>query len=137
MGVTPDKLWETCPTPMLRNPLKSFISSLLGVGDASHILHPPAWKSAHRGGIMRTPRRAVPDNRNPAAMGEVMRPFRVHRTLVLASAFLSMNIGTHGSARAADDPPRTIGSVERLDPALDTLVPQDAKLEVVGEGFAW
>ncbi len=31
----------------------------------------------------------------------------------------------------------TIGSVERLDPALDALVPQDAALDVLAEGFDW
>jgi gluconolactonase len=37
----------------------------------------------------------------------------------------------------ADDKPKAVGSVERLDPALDKLVPPDAKMEVVGEGYAW
>jgi gluconolactonase len=30
-----------------------------------------------------------------------------------------------------------MGSVERLDPALDALVPRDAKMEVIGEGMQW
>src|SRR5262245_6865503 len=38
---------------------------------------------------------------------------------------------------AEDSQPRTIGSIERLDPAVDKLVPADAKMEVIGEGFAW
>src|SRR4051812_11563099 len=29
------------------------------------------------------------------------------------------------------------GSIERLDPALDALIPKDAKLESVAEGFDW
>ncbi len=33
--------------------------------------------------------------------------------------------------------PRTVGSVERLDPAFDALVPPDAKMEVIGEGYEW
>lgn len=33
--------------------------------------------------------------------------------------------------------PQTVGSIERLDPALDALVAPDAKLEVIGEGYAW
>jgi len=41
------------------------------------------------------------------------------------------------SARAENNPPQTVGSVERLDPALDRLVPQDAKMEIIGEGFKW
>src|SRR5882724_2940114 len=30
-----------------------------------------------------------------------------------------------------------IGSIERLDPALDALVPPDAKIEKLAEGFTW
>lgn len=40
------------------------------------------------------------------------------------------------SLQAAESP-RTIGSVERLDPALDKLVPADTKMEIVGEGYTW
>lgn len=36
---------------------------------------------------------------------------------------------------AAD--PRMVGSVERLDPALDKLVDPDAKMEVIGDGYVW
>jgi len=32
---------------------------------------------------------------------------------------------------------RTIGSIERLDPKMDKLVPTDGKLEVLAEGFDW
>jgi gluconolactonase len=39
---------------------------------------------------------------------------------------------------AADPPaPRPARSIERLDPALDALLPPDAKIEEIGEGFAW
>jgi gluconolactonase len=33
--------------------------------------------------------------------------------------------------------PKTIGSIERLDPALDQLLAPDARIEVLGEGFEW
>ena len=33
--------------------------------------------------------------------------------------------------------PRAIGGVERLDPAIDALVPRDAKIEVLADGFDW
>lgn len=33
--------------------------------------------------------------------------------------------------------PTTIGSVERLDPAFDALVPAEAKIEVLAGGFTW
>ena len=46
-----------------------------------------------------------------------------------------------GEAAAAKAPgaeaPLTIGSIERLDPALDELVPAGAQLEIVAEGFDW
>src|SRR5215207_2468406 len=40
-------------------------------------------------------------------------------------------------AQANNKPARTVGKIERFDPALDKLVPVDAKLEVVGEGYVW
>jgi gluconolactonase len=33
--------------------------------------------------------------------------------------------------------PATIGRIERLDPALDNLVPADAQIEVLASGFTW
>lgn len=39
------------------------------------------------------------------------------------------------SARAAT--PDTLGRIERLDPALDEIVPADAKIEVLAGGFTW
>lgn len=44
------------------------------------------------------------------------------------------------AALAAAQPPRsypTIGTIHRLDPALDALLPPDAKVEVVASGFEW
>ena len=40
-------------------------------------------------------------------------------------------------ARAQDDAYPTLGSIERLDDRLDTLIPEDAVIEQVAEGFAW
>ena len=37
----------------------------------------------------------------------------------------------------AQTPYPTIGSIERLDPKLDALLPKDAKLEVLASGFDW
>lgn len=45
-----------------------------------------------------------------------------------------------GTLRAADHRPDllpTVGSVERLDPRLDVLVPSGASIEVLAMGFAW
>jgi len=32
---------------------------------------------------------------------------------------------------------KTIGSIERLDPALDSIISADAKIEVIADGFEW
>ena len=34
-------------------------------------------------------------------------------------------------------PYATVGHIERLDPAIDALIPKDAKLEKLAEGFRW
>src|SRR4051812_42755973 len=39
------------------------------------------------------------------------------------------------TAAAADYP--TLGEIERLDPAIDALIPKDAKIEKLAEGFTW
>jgi len=57
--------------------------------------------------------------------------------LVLASIAGLIFVTINNKRNAAAEPPRTMGSVERLDPALDELVPVNAKLEVIGEGFDW
>lgn len=38
---------------------------------------------------------------------------------------------------AEDDKPMTLGTVERKDPAFDKLVPKDAVIDVLAEGFDW
>jgi gluconolactonase len=38
---------------------------------------------------------------------------------------------------SAQPPFATVGSVERLDPALDALLPAGAQMEVLAEGFTW
>ena len=41
------------------------------------------------------------------------------------------------SDSAISQTPKSIGSIERLDPAFDKLVPADAQIEVLGGGFDW
>ena len=41
------------------------------------------------------------------------------------------------TAAARPTSPVAIGDVERLDPALDRLVPRDARIEVLADGFQW
>ncbi len=52
-------------------------------------------------------------------------------TVVLAT--LVLFLGGY-DAQKADEP---IGSIERLDPRLDKLIPRDARLEKMAEGFNW
>jgi gluconolactonase len=33
--------------------------------------------------------------------------------------------------------PRTMGIIERLDPAINALIPEDAQMEIIGEGLQW
>ena len=40
-------------------------------------------------------------------------------------------------AVADDKKPATIGSIDRKDPAIDALIPKDAKIEVLAGGFKW
>src|SRR5690349_2742062 len=58
----------------------------------------------------------------------MLRPF----TLVLACLVVSAQV-----ALAEDKAPQTVGKIERLDPALDALLPADAKMEVIAEGYTW
>jgi gluconolactonase len=41
------------------------------------------------------------------------------------------------SLALAEDAPKSIGKIERLDPAFDKLVPKDATIEVLGSGYDW
>ena len=54
------------------------------------------------------------------------------RILALA-ACLSLPI----AARAEEPKRATVGTIERLDPKFDELIPRDAAMEVLAGGFAW
>jgi gluconolactonase len=53
------------------------------------------------------------------------------------SQVLCLGLCVVAPARAGDDAVRTIGAVERLDPRIDQLVPKDAFVEVLVDGFRW
>jgi gluconolactonase len=42
-----------------------------------------------------------------------------------------------GSARGEEQQYPTLGTIERLDPRLDQIVPRDARVERIAEGFDW
>jgi gluconolactonase len=67
---------------------------------------------------------------------------KVSRALLLSPLLLATCRPLPPAAPAAPPPPPraaypTVGSVERLDPALDALVPPDARIEKLAEGFKW
>jgi len=65
--------------------------------------------------------------------------------LVSFTCLAGLWIGCQSTPEATPEPDastetatvHTIGSVERLDPALDALIPADAQIEVLAEGFDW
>jgi gluconolactonase len=56
-------------------------------------------------------------------------------TAVIITGLVASNVVA--AAPDPDDVPPTVGSIERLDPRLDTLVPPGATIEVLASGFAW
>jgi gluconolactonase len=70
--------------------------------------------------------------RHPAAR------LRLVHLLVVSLVVVSLGLVTT-QARAAETPDElpTVGSIERLDPRLDQLIPRDARIEVLASGFVW
>ena len=58
-------------------------------------------------------------------------------TLLGVAALLSCIGAESADERATSNPLPTTGSIERLDPRLDAIVPPDAVLEVLSEGHEW
>jgi gluconolactonase len=57
---------------------------------------------------------------------------------LLMLALLVTVLTSLGQAEARKaDPPKTLGTIERLDPAFDKLIPKNASLEVLVEGHDW
>ncbi|HUY93089.1 MAG TPA: SMP-30/gluconolactonase/LRE family protein [Pirellulales bacterium] len=56
------------------------------------------------------------------------------RTMIWQAAAMAIGAAWAAPAVWAVEP---IGSIERLDPALDELIPPDAKIEKLAEGFKW
>ena len=56
---------------------------------------------------------------------------RLRQCWLIAFLFVGFGSGLHAEERP------TIGEIERLDPALDALVPPDAKMEIVVDGLDW
>jgi gluconolactonase len=56
----------------------------------------------------------------------------------IAAACACVVLGLHGPVRAQEKSERpALGTIERLDPRLDRLVPADARVERIADGFDW
>jgi gluconolactonase len=55
----------------------------------------------------------------------------------MKKSILSVLLATLSCAAFAQTNYPSIGSIERLDPKLDALIPKDAKVEVLASGFVW
>ncbi|MCS6864723.1 MAG: SMP-30/gluconolactonase/LRE family protein [Gemmataceae bacterium] len=57
-------------------------------------------------------------------------------TVVLLMVVSANGVGPRAEAEN-EKTYKTIGSIERLDPKFDTLIPKDAKIELLADGFKW
>src|SRR5262249_7638927 len=67
----------------------------------------------------------------------------MRQIIMLVSAALTAGVATHFTSAQEQQPAKEggarkiIGTIERLDPRFDKLVPKDARLELIAEGFIW
>jgi gluconolactonase len=58
-----------------------------------------------------------------------------YRLIMILAAAFSLNNTSKG--QPASTKYKTIGTIERIDPALDNIISPNAKVEVIAEGFDW
>jgi len=58
---------------------------------------------------------------------------------LLLSVLIAIGCGKPSDNRSSErsESVKTVGSIERLDASLNQLIPEDAKIEVLAEGFTW
>src|ERR1051326_2458404 len=61
--------------------------------------------------------------------------YRLLMMLITASAIFSCNNST--DTKMAASKYKTIGTIERTDPALDSIISRDATIEVIADSFDW
>ena len=61
--------------------------------------------------------------------------YRLLMILIASSAILSCNNST--DTKMATSKYKTIGTIERIDPTLDSIISPDAKIEVIADSFDW
>jgi gluconolactonase len=55
----------------------------------------------------------------------------------LFAVIVSCNNNQENKNQPVEEKYKTIGTIERLDPALDNIISKDAKAEIIAEGFEW
>src|SRR5579872_3797332 len=63
-----------------------------------------------------------------------MKRLTVLPAIALFALAVALTTGTRGDEKTAA---KTLGTIERLDPAFDDLIGRDVKLEVLVEGHVW
>src|SRR2546427_3782919 len=61
----------------------------------------------------------------------------IKATAIFAVALLTTACSTAPSPAPVPEKPATVGSIVRLDPAFDELVPKDAQMEKLADGFTF
>jgi gluconolactonase len=72
-----------------------------------------------------------------AAGAAVIPAATIGRTRAASAAAAPVEKAAPPSIKSFAAPYPTLGSIERLDPAIDKLLPKDARLETLAEGFEW
>jgi gluconolactonase len=101
--------------------------------ERNHPLVPPS----RAGTMSATAGRFPPPPAQLPSHGDNFPMFRIFASLaVVGVAFAAAAISR---STAADDAkaPMTIGSIDRKDPKIDSLIPKDARIEVLAGGFKW
>lgn len=57
--------------------------------------------------------------------------------ITICVTLIACNTTSNKKKEVISNTPKTIGSIERLDDQINSLVPQDAKVEILAEGFTW
>src|SRR5262249_43204107 len=111
-------------------------------GDSAplRVTGPPSGALSFRARLV-SPRQRLAEHRTPNTedLGNAtMNAQRSYKRMMVAAAWACVVLGLQGPARAQERSERpALGTIERLDPRFDRLVPADARVERIADGFDW
>src|SRR5438067_455612 len=76
-----------------------------------------------------------PADRRSSSRSEI--PMRSSLLALFTLAWLSPNLSAQTATAKVDGKYPTLGTIERADKRLDALIPKDARVEQIAEGFDW